>query len=312
MDKKTTIIHIHGWTKALSSSVFDIAFKMKFKVVLTLHDYFTACPNGGYFNYQTNEICHLNPMSWKCIKCNCDSRNYSFKIYRVIRQFVQNKIVKLNKKLQYAISISNLSEDILKSMFKKNIKIKRINNPIDIIENTRTEISNNDYYLFVGRISKEKGIELFCEAIKYLKLKGIAIGDGKMLDQIRSKYSEINFLGWQNSYSVKKYMEGAKALIFPSQWYEGAPLTTIEAMSIGLPCIVSTKCSAKELIKDNVNGLLFDGTQKDLENTILKYESKIDLQEMSKCAYKEFCNTENQNEQYVKNLIDYYREIQKR
>ena len=57
LDKKTTIIHIHGWTKALSSSIFDVAFKMKFKVVVTLHDYFTACPNGGYFNYKTNEIC---------------------------------------------------------------------------------------------------------------------------------------------------------------------------------------------------------------------------------------------------------------
>ena len=70
LDNETTIIHVHGWTKALSSSVFDIAFKMKFKVVLTLHDYFTACPNGGYFNYKKNEICHLKPLSMKCIKCN--------------------------------------------------------------------------------------------------------------------------------------------------------------------------------------------------------------------------------------------------
>ena len=93
-----TIIHVHGWTKALSSSVFDIAFKMKYKVILTLHDYFTACPNGGYYNYKQNEICHLSPLTWKCIKCNCDSRNYGFKLYRIVRQFVQNKIVRLNDK----------------------------------------------------------------------------------------------------------------------------------------------------------------------------------------------------------------------
>ena len=100
LDKNETVIHIHGWTKALSSSVFDIAFKMNFKVVLTLHDYFTACPNGGYFDYKENKICKRKPLSWQCIECNCDSRNYGFKIYRLIRQFVQNKIVKLNKKLQ--------------------------------------------------------------------------------------------------------------------------------------------------------------------------------------------------------------------
>ena len=80
LNNKETIIHVHGWTKALSSSVFDIAFKMNFRIVLTLHDYFTACPNGGYFNYKKNEICYYKPLSWKCIKCNCDSRNYFFKL----------------------------------------------------------------------------------------------------------------------------------------------------------------------------------------------------------------------------------------
>ena len=52
LDPNKTIIHIHGWTKTLSSSIFNVAFKMRFKVVLTLHDYFSACPNGGFFNYK--------------------------------------------------------------------------------------------------------------------------------------------------------------------------------------------------------------------------------------------------------------------
>ena len=103
LDRKETVIHIHGWTKALSSSVFDIAFNKKFKVVLTLHDYFSACPNGGYYNYVKNEICNLEPLSMKCITCNCDSRNNMFKFYRIIRQFVQNNIVQINKKIKYAI-----------------------------------------------------------------------------------------------------------------------------------------------------------------------------------------------------------------
>ena len=134
LNQENTIIHVHGWTKALSSSVFDIAFKMKFKVVLTLHDYFTACPNGGYFNFKQNEICHIQPLSWKCIKCNCDSRNYWFKLYRILRQFVQNKIVRLNDKLEYAIAISDFSEKILKKTLGKNTKVIRKNNPIDIEE----------------------------------------------------------------------------------------------------------------------------------------------------------------------------------
>lgn len=253
LDKETTIIHVHGWTKALSSSIFDIAFKMKFKVVLTLHDYFTACPNGGYFNYKKNEICHLKPLSWKCIKCNCDSRNYGFKLYRLIRQCVQNKIVKLNEKLENVITISEFSEKILKPTLGKNTKITRIYNPIDIDENAeKVDPSKNEYYLYVGRISKEKGVDLFCEAITDLELKGIAVGDGDEKEKLEKQYPNIEFTGWKNKDEVKQYMKGARALIFPSRWYETAGLTVLEAQSLGIPAIVSKSCATSEFVpKEN-------------------------------------------------------------
>ena len=242
-----TIIHVHGWTKALSSSVFDIAFKMKFKVILTLHDYFTACPNGGYFNYNKNEICHLNPLSCKCIKCNCDSRSYFFKLYRIVRQFVQNKIVKLNDKLEYVISISEFSEKILKPTLGKNTKITRIYNPIDIDESAKKiDPSKNKYYLYVGRVSKEKGVDIFCEAITKLGYKGIVVGDGDEREKLEEKYRNIEFTGWKNKYEVKEYMKNARALVVPSRWYEAAPLTPLEAMQYGIPCLVSDVSSSSE------------------------------------------------------------------
>ena len=251
LDKETTIIHIHGWTKALSSSVFDIAFKMKFKVVLTLHDYFTACPNGGYFNYKKNEICHLKPLSWKCIKCNCDSRNYMFKIYRVLRQFVQNKIVRLNDKLEYAISISDFSEKILRPTLGENVKITKIYNPIDTDEDIeKINPSENEYYLYVGRVSKEKGVDLFCQAITDLNYKGIVVGDGNEKEKLEKQFPDIKFVGWKNKDEVKEYMKGAKALIFPSIWYETAGLTILEAQSLGIPTIVSRNCAGSEFVKE--------------------------------------------------------------
>lgn len=76
LDPKHTVIHIHGWSKALSVSVVAVAQNMHFPVLITLHDYFAVCPNGGFFNYQKKELCHLEPMSWKCISCNCDKRSY--------------------------------------------------------------------------------------------------------------------------------------------------------------------------------------------------------------------------------------------
>lgn len=304
LDKDTTIIHVHGWTKALSSSVFDVAFKMKFKVVLTLHDYFTACPNGGYFNYKQNEICHLKPLSWKCIKCNCDSRNYGFKLYRIVRQFVQNKIVKLNDRLENVITISEFSEKILNPTLGKNTKITRIYNPIDIDENAeKVDPSKNEYYLYVGRISKEKGVDLFCQAITDLKLKGIVVGDGDEKEKLEKQYPNIEFTGWKNKDEVKQYMGGARALIFPSRWYEGAPLTPLEAMQYGIPCLVSNVSSAIDYMQNS--GRIFELNVESLKKEINIYEKKIN--EYSEKAFEYL--RKKQKISYFKEIASFYKEI---
>ena len=301
LDKSDTIIHVHGWTKALSSSVFDIAFKMGFKVVLTLH-YFTACPNGGYFDYKKNEICKLKPLCSKCIKCNCDSRNYGFKLYRLIRQFVQNKIVRLNDKLENVISISEFSEKILKPTLGKNTKITRIYNPIDIDENAEiVEPGKNEYYLYVGRISKEKGVDLFCQAITELGFKGIAVGDGDERERLEKMYPDIEFVGWKDKHEVKEYMKGARALIFPSRWYEGAPLTPLEAMQYGIPCLVSNVSAAKDYCKSFPETIFGLEVQK-LKNTITQINSNLKFYSDKQYGYLLKCKAIKYEEEYIKYL----------
>lgn len=299
LDKEETIIHIHGWTKCLSSSVFDIAFKMNFKVVLTMHDYFTACPNGGYFNYPKNEICQLKPLSYKCLNCNCDSRNYTFKLYRVFRQFIQNYIVKLNAKIENVIGISDLNIRVLKETLNKNVIIKKIYNPIELKKHKKIDWRKNEYYLYVGRVSKEKGVNLFCDAISKLNLKGIVVGDGSEKSFLENKYNNIKFVGWKTSSEVNEYIKNAKCLIFPSLWYEGAPLTPLEAMAYGIPSLVNEVCSAKEYVD-----LKHRFNSKNIKTIIQNFEHDksndlgyiVELNDFS-------------SEKYVENLIKYYNEV---
>ena len=253
LNNQETIIHVHGWTKCLSSSIFTIAFKMKFKLILTMHDYFTACPNGGYFNYKKNEICTFSPLSIKCIKCKCDSRNQFFKIYRIIRQLIQNKIVKLPQKLENVISISEFSEKILKKTLNLKTRIYRVYNPIKLEKTTEIQdYKKNKYYIYVVRLSKEKGVDIFCEAIKKSGKKGLIVGDGPEMSILKEKYPDIEYVGWKKSDQVSKYMKCAKALIFPSRWYEASPLVPLESMQYKIPAI-SSDCNAAidYIIKEN-------------------------------------------------------------
>lgn len=270
LNSDNTIIHIHGWTKCLSSSIFSAIYKKNFKFVITLHDYFTACPNGGYYNYKQNTICRLSPLSFQCIKCNCDSRSYYFKIYRIIRQFIQSNIVKLNKKLKYVITISRLSEDILRLTLNSDIKISRIYNPIDInYDVADVNYEDNKYYLYVGRISKEKGVDLFCEAITNLKYIGIVVGDGEQREDLSKRYPNIKFVGWKNKIEVEKYLQNSKALIFTSNWYETMGLTVLEAQRVGIPVFVRDGTAAVEFT--NYPDLIYNN-KKDLVNKIINFE----------------------------------------
>ncbi|QGX45346.1 glycosyltransferase family 4 protein [Streptococcus equinus] len=296
LDRDETIIHVHGWTKCLSSSVFDVAFKMNFKLVLTLHDYFTACPNGGYFNYQKNEIWTVKPFSLKYILNNCDSRNYFFHFYRLLRFFIQDKIVRLNDRLTDVITISDFSENILRKTLNPNTHIHRVYNPIDLDPNREiVDYTKNDYFLYVGRISKEKGVDVFCEGVTKANKKGVVVGDGSELEKLKNEYPNIEFVGWKNSQEVKEYMKKARALVIPSRWYEAAPLTPIEALQYGIPIISSDCNAAVDYLENGINGCMFSIEINNLSDIVLNFSDE----------YKPELQTQYRNN-YVKRLLEVY------
>ena len=304
-----TVIHFHGWTKGLSSSLFRETAKRKFRVVITLHDYFSFCPNGGFFNYASNEICTIRPMSSKCISKNCDSRNYTHKIWRIVRQIIQKNNIQKNKSITY-ISISNLNKEIATKHFKEDTRIVHLDNPIDLTKNTNNRIflsnEERDSYLFLGRISSEKGISLFCEAFSQLKLPAIVIGDGEKLNWYKEKYKEINFVGWKNKKEMIPYIEKSKALIFSSLCYEGSPLTTKEMLSHGIPLIVADKSAAKEDVIEGINGFTFEsGNISSLIEKITLFESQ-DWSKLSKASIKNFNYKKYTLDNHIDKLLNLY------
>lgn len=307
-----TVIHFHGWVKALSSSVIKTARKKGFCVFVTLHDYFTVCPNGGFYDYQKQEICHRKPMSLNCIKCNCDKRNYLQKLWRLIRQTVQDRNVRYNPEINY-ISISDLNESIIKP-YVKSPKFNRVVNPVHLAEKQIMDCSESNVFLYIGRVSEEKGIELFCRAISELQeqynLEGIVVGDGYMLKHIHERYPLVHFEGWKDKEGVREYIQNARALVFPSKCYEGAPLTIVEAMSAGLPCIVSDCTSAVELVSDGVNGLVFCANNiSSLEEKIIEGLNDNVIVSLSQKLKETFLNQEYTDIKHLNKLLDVYNHV---
>ena len=156
---------------------------------------------------------------------------------------IAENIVKQNKKV-------NTKFNLHKALTVK-FRVKKIYNPINIGNSTQNlNIENNKYYLYVGRIDKEKGVEIFCKILECLNYKGIVVGDGSEKKYLENKYKNIEFVGWKDKNEVQKYIYDSRGFIFPTLWYEGAPLTPLEFMSQGIPCAISDKCAGTEYIKN--------------------------------------------------------------
>jgi glycosyltransferase involved in cell wall biosynthesis len=113
--------------------------------------------------------------------------------------------------------------------------------------------------LFVGRLSKEKGVLNLVDAWKSLPDIPLAIvGDGPARERLEAVApSHIRFLGWRNPDEVRDLMAGAQALLMPSLWYEGFPMTLLEAFSAGLPVLASRLGALAELVDEGETGLQF-------------------------------------------------------
>ena len=290
-DIQDTIIHVHGWTKALSSSIFIPLKRKNYRVLITVHDYFLICPNGGLFNYNKSEICNLKPLSLRCKICNCDSRGYLYKVYRIIRQQRQRKI--LNK--MHNISLIFISE-FSKQQFLKRVgglsetKTYYLQNPIQIPEiRERVCCEKNNRYVFIGAVQQAKGIERFCAAVTIAGVKAMVIGDGPLKEKLQKQYKNIQFIGWKDKQEIDGLIQEARCLIFPSLWYEASPLTPIEVMAWGVPIICSDLNAAKDIIINRETGLLYDGTSTEsLVQAIDKARDDAFICAMSKTIFDNF------------------------
>ena len=265
LDPHETIIHVHTWTKGVSSSIFKVAEKKHFQVVLTVHDYFLVCPNGGLFNYQTSEICALQPMSAKCIACHCDARSYPQKLLRVFRQWMQNRNIRPRKNISY-IFISDFSKREFLKRYSGIPQEKQyfLTNVIQFDEQReRVLCEQNDTYLFIGGLTEVKGIRVFCEAVTQSGVKAVVIGTGILEEELKQQYPAIRFVGWKSKADMKPYLEEARCLVFPSIWYEASPLTPLEVMSSGIPVICSNLNAASDFIVDARSGFLYHGSSAD-------------------------------------------------
>lgn len=310
LDPAHTIVHVHAWTKALSSSVIRVAIRQGFKVVCTLHDYFSACPNGGFFNYRTQRICGERPLSLNCIATNCDVRNYPQKLWRVARQAVQSKIGLIPDGIKHFIFISEFSKSKLQPFVPKGAHVYRVDNPINVVREDRIDVASNRELVFVGRLSPEKGVVMLAAAANRINLAPIFVGGGECHEQVLAACPKASITGWVSRGKVLEYLRTARALILPSLWYETQGLVVAEAAALGIPSIVPDTCAARDMVENGKTGLWFrGGDEDDLLEKLLVIQRDNAAEKLGNNAYEKYWSNPTTLIKHIKELERCYQNV---
>src|SRR5581483_9427331 len=113
------------------------------------------------------------------------------------------------------------------------------------------------YFLFLGRLAREKGLGDLLAAWRTIEAPLVVAGDGpQRLELEAAAPRNFGFRGSVSPDEVPGLLRGARALVVPSRWYEGAPRVVIEAYAAGVPVIASRLGGLAQTVDDGVSGVL--------------------------------------------------------
>ncbi len=302
-----TIVHVHGWAKALSPSIAGPIARSTLPAIYTIHEYFQFCPNGGFYNYQDHHVCTLKPLSTACWTTNCDSRSYARKLWRNVRLTAAKHVAHLPDVFSDYVAISRFQRAIVAPLVPAAARLHDVANPISIPDFGPKADPCAGEVIFVGRLSPEKGTFLFAEAARRAGMVPTYVGDGPVAGELAARYPEARLLGWTDPAGVQRAMRAARALVFPSLWYEGQPLTVLEAKGLGVPVIVSDACAGREEVEDGVTGLWFkSGDADDLARALAATRDDAAVAAMSLAATQAYWVDPPTLDAHVAKILDIY------
>lgn len=272
-DNNPDIAHLHIFQHQLSPSILKEIKKNGTYVVNTVHDLKVICPNYKMLN--DGEICEkcksdkfINCFKSKCIKGSTVNsmlntiEAYTHRIlksYDYVDKFICPSEFYMNKFIEFGIPKE---------------KVVHIPNFVDVSK-FNPNYEHEDYFVYFGRLSEEKGINTLIKSMKYVnKSKLIIVGTGPIEKElkefvVKENIKNVEFVGFKTGNELENIIKQSRFIVIPSEWYENAPMSIIEAMAYGKAVLGSNIGGIPEFIEDNHTGMIFKTKDEiDLANKI--------------------------------------------
>jgi glycosyltransferase involved in cell wall biosynthesis len=257
------VVHFHNIYGRLTTSILGVARRLGLPAVLTAHDYKVACPS--YLMLRDGKPC------MSCV----DGGYYRCAIHRCHKQNLATSVVSAAEAYyaRFADSYGAASTFLCPSLFMSDVLIRSgidagrvMYHPNSVDPFAYTPCYEGEYVLYAGRLSQEKGLPTLVQAMLGTGIPLKIAGAGPMEEQLRATVatkdsgSSITFEGHCDGVRLAALYRNAAFVVVPSEWYENAPMSILEAFAYGKPVVGSRIGGIPELISEGENGHLVESS----------------------------------------------------
>ncbi|MFN8179472.1 MAG: glycosyltransferase [bacterium] len=255
------VCHLHNFHHQLSPSIVDALREAGVPSVHTLHDYKVVCPN--YLLFTEGRPCE---------RC-AGGRFHHAVVHRCLRgaaapsaaAWVESTFHRARGTLERGIRVfvapsRFLAAKVVEMGFRGSVRV--VPNGLDV-EAVSAAASPGAGFLYAGRLSREKGVATLVEAVGRTRGARLALAGAGPEEEVLRRVAaakapgRVEFLGVLPREELLARVRASRAVALPSEWYENAPMSALEALASGVPVVASAIGGLPEIVRDGESGLLF-------------------------------------------------------
>jgi glycosyltransferase involved in cell wall biosynthesis len=254
------VVHCHNIYHQLTPSILDAARAAGVAAVLTLHDYKLVCPRYDMLRHGRPCDACVEDGPTACLRYRCVDGSLARSLLLAAESAFQRSRGSYDAVRAFVVPSRFLGAVMRRAGFAAE-RLRWVPNFAPQLPAASVP-ARADRFVYVGRLSSEKGVETLVRAAARLASGTLVVcGDGPARARIEvlaraAPAGRIEMRGHQDAAGVAAALGGAAFAVAPSEWFENAPFAVLEAMGMGRGVVASRIGGLPELVTDDDNGAL--------------------------------------------------------